>query len=52
MVKVDEAETMCAEHKIKQIPHVQFYVDKKKHCDLSGPCAHDVIETAKNILQT
>ena len=51
MVDVDEAETMSAEHKIKQIPHVKFYVAKKKHCDLSGPCAQDVIATAQNILR-
>ena len=51
MVDVDEAETMCAEHKIKQIPHVKFYVAKKKHCDLSGPCAQDVIATAQNVLR-
>ena len=51
MVNVDEAETMCDQHKVKQIPHVKFYVAKKKHCDLSGPCAQDVIVTAQNILR-
>ena len=47
MVDVDNAERMCAQYNIQQIPRVLFFTGQQKHCDQHGLLGQDVEKIAK-----
>lgn len=47
MVDVDNAERMCAQYNIQQIPRVLFFTGQHQLCDQHGLLAEDVEKIAK-----
>ena len=48
-VDVDEAENLCAQHKIQSIPHVHFFSNGEKHSNVVSPTREQIVDFVQSL---
>ena len=48
-VDVDEAEDLCAQHKIQSIPHIHLFSYGEKHSNVVGPTKEQFVDLVQSL---